>query len=185
MGEHDEHALTRRSFVVGGVASAVVLGVGFEAPSGAGAAKSDLDFVFGRFIDARGERSAVVSVGGRSIPVTLTPGAFITHGTDGVVDSVAAYVPGENVVVRGTAFERAIVGVELQSVYTSVTGTIVIDGGSQLLFTPSGMQVRVPEAVARRDFPSGLRNGSTYFATIWTDPSTGEVTAVDLSSEKA
>jgi hypothetical protein len=176
------HRLTRRSFVVGGVASAAAVAVGFEPALKTAAATADADLIVGRFGGAHGPRSATVSVaGGRSVPVTLDAAAFVMHGADGVVESVNAFVPDERVVVVGAAAERGFVAAEFQSVYTGVSGTVAVDDGGHVLLAPSGLRVRIPDEVAQRDAPAGLRRGSNYFATIWTDPITGEATAVDLS----
>jgi hypothetical protein len=119
--------------------------------------------------------------GGRSIAVTLDPAAFVMQGTEGVVHSMAAFVPGEEVVVRGETSDGRIRAVELQSLYRRVTGRVADDG--KILVTASGTRVRIPKEVAQREMPSGLRNGSAYSATIWTHPSTGDATAVDLGTE--
>ncbi len=107
----------------------------------------------------------------------------MAHGTDGIVDGLTAFVPGEEVVVRGEASGRGIAAVELQSVYTSVAGTVAADGAAYVLVTPSELRVRVPREVVQRDVPSGVRSGMAYSATIWTNPRTGEATALDLSAE--
>ena len=173
--------LTRRSFVVRSVASAVAVGVGFDA---ADALASDPDLVVCRFVEVRGPRSATVTIAsGRSIAVTLDPAAFVMQGTAGVVGSMATFVPGEEVVVRGEASDGGIRAVELQSLYTRVTGTVADDGDGKILVTASGTRVRIPKEVVQREMPSGLRNGSAYSATVWTHPSTGDATAVDLGAE--
>jgi hypothetical protein len=173
--------LTRRSFVIGSVASAV--GVGLDE-AGADAFASDPNLVVGRFVEAGGPRSGTMTIAsGRSIAVTLDPAAFVMHGTEGVVHSMATFVPGEEVVVRGEASDGGIRAVELQSLYTRVTGTVADDGDGKILVTRSGTRVRIPKEVAQRKMPSGLRNGSAYSATVWTHPSTGKATAVDLGTE--
>jgi hypothetical protein len=144
----------------------------------------DGDLIGGRFMRAQGRRAGVVSTGARSIRVRLAPAAFVAHGTEGRVTSLAAFVPGERVLIRGAASQRWFLAFEFQSVYTRETGTVVAsDGGEAVLVTSSGLRVRIPEKVAQRYVPSGLERGSTYSASVWTNPSTGESTAVGLRIE--
>ncbi len=177
----DSHRVTRRRFVGGAVASTIAAGIALDTGAASGAIGGDGDLVVGRFVGARGPRSGIVSLaGGQNVPVTLDSQAFVAHGADGVVDSLGRFVPGEQVVVRGARTEREIVAVELQSVYTSVTGTITPDGAAYAMRTASG-RVRVPRNVVERDVPAGIRGGETVAATIWTHPVTGAATAVDVS----
>jgi len=176
-----EGEITRRSLVAGGFASVVATRFAFDSTSSAGAAGVDGDILVGWFARADGARSAVVAVPRRGqTAVTLDPDAFVTHGTEGVVDSLERFVPGEEVVVRGVTSGREVAAFEFQSVYTSATGTIVEGEDSLFLVAVSGQRVHVPVEVVQRRAPSGIRTGVTYFATIWTDPRTGEATALDL-----
>lgn len=178
----DSHRLSRRTFVARGVASAMAAGVALEAVSKAGAAGQTDDLIVGRFASAHGARQGVVSIaGGRSVPVMLDSGAFVAHGAEGIVDGLTAFVPGEQVMVRGVTSEWGVTAVELQSVYRRVTGTVTVDGAAYVLATPFGQRVRVPKQVAQLHVPAGVRSGATYSASIWSDPATGEATAVDLS----
>lgn len=178
----ESHRHTRRAFVVRGVAATVAAGVALDAVSKAGAAGGERDLVVGHFMSADGRRSALVKVlGGRPVSVTLDPEAFVAHGTDGIVDSLSKFVPGEEVVIRGATSEIGILAVAFQSVYTSVTGTVTADRAAYVLATPSGQRVHVPQKVVQLHAPSGIRQGETCSATIWTHPATGEATALELT----
>jgi hypothetical protein len=173
--------LTRRMFIRrgGAVASAVAVGLVVDSSSAAGGPDSDL--TVGRFVRAQGPRAAVISdLGGNSVPVSLDSAAFVVHGADGVVDTIAAFLPGEEVVVRGARSAAGVAALEFQSVYTAVVGTVSPDRDGGVIATSSG-QVRVPPRVVQRHAPSGLRAGEACEATIWTNPETGEATALDLT----
>jgi hypothetical protein len=173
--------LTRKALVRQGAASAVVLAASFNA-TGANAAAADGSAVAGRFVSARDERSAIVSFDAEgSVLVTLDADAFVTHGFDGVVESLKAFVPGEEVAVRGGRSEAGIAAVEFQSVYTRVTGSIATEGNGWSIDSPTG-RVRVPQDVAQRDVPAQVRSGATWSATVWVHPVSGEATAVGLSA---
>ncbi|MDX6518694.1 MAG: hypothetical protein QOF50_1540 [Gaiellaceae bacterium] len=168
--------LTRRRFIITGAASAAGIGAAGIGLDAARAADSSL--IVGEFVRADGPRDAVVSTKGGTVSVTLDSGAFVAHGADGIVDTLAAFVPGEQVVVRGGRANGKVVAVELQSVYSAVSGTYSSDGTGHWLVTASG-RVRVPPTVLHRDAPR-IAAGETRRATIWTHPSTHQATAVGL-----
>jgi hypothetical protein len=178
----NQERFTRRVFVrrAGVVASAVTVGLALEPAQGSAALADDL--LVGQFVEAQGSRAAVISdLNGDSVLVTLDPSAYVMHGADGVVDGMDAFVSGEEVVVvRGERSEQGIAVAEFQSVYTSVDGTIVADDGGIVLVTSSG-RVRVPEEVVSRRMPAGIEDGVQCVATIWTNPRTGEATALEVS----
>lgn len=179
----DSDRLTRRRFVAVGVGSAVAVGA-LDAVAKAGVAGPTSDVVVGRFIGPEGARSAVVSLSnGHSVRVTLDSTAFVAHGTDGVIDTLTAFVPGETVVIRGATSPKGIVAVEFQSLYTDEHGTVTADGAGYVLVTSGGRRVRVPQEIARLRLPSGVQSGAKYAATVWTDPRTGEATALTLDAE--
>ncbi len=176
----DEHRLTRRSLVVGSIASAAAVAVGIDAASRAGAGTSDDNVVVGRFVRAQGARSGVISVDDRSMQVVLDRQSVVFHGPDGVVGTLVPFLPGEEVVVVGKVSDGTIFADQVQTVYTRVNGNVAATAGGLLLLTPTGMRVRVPPAVVKRDEPSGIHNDAIYSSSIWTNPVTGEATAMDL-----
>lgn len=175
--------MTRRSFVATGVGSAVAIGAALDAAAKAAAAGPEGDVVVGRFVRVQGERTAVLSVvEGRTVPVTLDPTAFVVHGTDGLVDNLTAFVPGEQVVVRGSRWQKQIAAVEFQSLYRDENGILEADGADYVLVTSDDRRVRVPQAVVR-DRLASVQLGGTYSSTIWVHPATGEATALTLDAE--
>jgi hypothetical protein len=170
---------TRRRFVKTGIVATLAAGVSLEAGAKDAVAGPESDLVVGHFVLAREARVGIVKlINGESAEVRLDSSAFVAHGTDGIVDTLERFVPGEEVAVRGMNVAGVITATELQSVYTSVAGTMngLPDGRS--LSTSSG-RVHVPEDVFQAAGPA-VRTGSQCTATIWTNPATGEATAVDL-----
>ena len=169
---------TRRRLVKTGIAATVAAGVSLEGARGV-AAEPQSDLSVGHFVRNTGPRSGVVKlVRGGVVTVALDRGAFIAHGTDGVVDSLETFVPGEEVAVRGAVVGQDIAATEVQSVYTSVSGTLGEEQAGHVLRTSSGT-VHVPDTVLQAAQPPA-GTGSSCRATIWTHPGTGEATAVDL-----
>jgi hypothetical protein len=170
---------TRRRFVLAGAASVVGVGVARTAVDAASASESG--FIVGRFLRAEGSRAAVVSTdGGDSVSVTLDSTAFVAHGVDGIVDTLAAFVPGERVAVRGDRTGSDVAAIEFQSVYTTVSGVYARDEAGDWIVTDSGQRVRIPQDVLQRDAPGGIAPGETFKPTIWTDPATGEAIAAEI-----
>jgi hypothetical protein len=176
----DPNRLTRRALVRLGIASTIAGGAAALASESASAARRHNDLIVGRFIHAHAPRLGTVSLpDGESVSVALDSRAYVAQGLRGLVDSLVAFVPGEQVAVRGSRSETGIAVDEFQSVYTLVTGTIEADGPGYVLMTSFG-RVSVPRDVVRRNAPSGVHSGETYSASIWTHPATGEATALDL-----
>ncbi len=178
----DTPSVSRRSFVAGGVASAVAVGIGLDRTASARAAAPDDELFVGRFVRPQGRRAALVAsiVDGEVVSITLDSTAFVAHGADGVVDSLTTFVPDEEIVACGPRSQSGIVATDFQSVYTRTTGTIAPDGEDLALVTSSGQRIHVPGAVAQLHVPAGVETGGTYSSTIWTHPRTGQATAVDL-----
>lgn len=173
--------ITRLTFVRG-AASAVALGATLGTASKTSGATADGgDYIVGKFVSAPSARAGVVSTPGGEVSVALDPEAFVAHGADGVVDSLRAFIPGEEVVVRGERSELGVAAVEFQSVYYGVTGRLSADGAEYALVEPTGERVHVPQEVVERNLPSGFTTGEPHSATIWTHPQTGEAVALDIS----
>jgi hypothetical protein len=174
-----DHKVTRRRVFVAGTAAAAGVGVSGIPLDSASAA--DRDLLVGRFVRALGSRAGVVSVdGGEVVSVMLDSGAFVAHGADGIVDTLIPFVPGEQVVVRGGMVKDRVAAVEVQSVYSRVSGAYASQGSEHWLLTATGQRIRVPESVLGRDAPFGISRGDARTATIWTHPVTQEATAVDI-----
>lgn len=171
----DSSKLTRKRFIVAGVASAA--GAAGAAVGTASAAETDL--IIGHFVRAQGARVGIVAIeDGKTVSVHLDSGAFVVHGADEIVDTLTAFLPGEHVVARGEIARGRVAATEFQSVYRSVTGAFATDPSGHWLVTSTGQRVRVPENVLRRDAPRGLRSGESRKATIWIHPTTGEAVVV-------
>lgn len=174
--------LTRRTLVRRGIVGAVAAAASLQAAEG-GAAIPGGNVVVGQFERTLDARAGIVSVkNGGSIKVALDDGAFVSQGANGIVDSIAAFIPGEQVVVIGAESIGEIAATDLQSVYSWETGVALEDRGELLLLSPSD-RIVVPKEVVERDLPSGMRAGARYGATIWTHPSTRQAIAVDLTPQ--
>lgn len=179
----ESSGFTRRALLGSGVAAAVTLAAGGSAEGDA--APMD-DVKVGVFVAASGDRSAVVRLVGSDATtvVDLDSTAFLAHGTDGIVASVTAFVPGEEVVFRAVTSRRGVVATEFQSMYHAASGRLSASGSGLVLATDAGDRVEVPKAVADRDGRSRLSGGATvgsmYGATVWTDPRNGKTTALML-----
>jgi len=179
--------LTRRALFGTGVVSAVAVGAALDESSSAAQPASDSTLHAAKFIKASGARSAVVQLvdTAETVKVEIDSTAFLSHGADGVVGDVSSFVSGEEVAVRGMKSATGIVASEFQSVYQSASGAVSSDRSDYVLMTASGQRVQVPQEVVREGLGqrihSGIRQGATYSATIWTDPGTGSATAVVLN----
>ena len=178
---------TRKTFIVRGAAAATVAAVAFDlAPNALATApptaqKSGL--FAARFGKASGPRDGVVTLlDGSTVPVSLDPEAYVAHGLDGLVDSLATFVPGEEVVVRGGLSGGVVTATELQSMYSGIDGTLALDGAGYVLVTASGQRVSVADDVLRLRLGDTAELGTAYPATIWTDPRTNKAAAVEIGS---
>jgi hypothetical protein len=176
----DSLRLTRRRFF-GWAASAVAFATALGATSRPSRATGDTEVTVGRFVRGDGGRDAtVLTADGRAISVSITPDAYVTHGTDGIVETLGTFVPGEEVVVRGTASTDGVAAVEFQSVYANATGRLVPENSGYVLITSTGARMHVPPDVARRGGVPEQGSEAPRSATIWTDPATGDATVLVL-----
>lgn len=196
----DSMRLTRREVIKRGAAVSVFVAIGgLDAATKASAAVAPSGATFndvsgGIFSRAIDSQSAIVTlVGAGDVKVTLTPDAYVHHGAaeDPVAD-MTEFVPGERVAVRGLIVGQTVNAHEVQSVYTEEIGSLLIDStaaatleaaGGATVAAPGG-PVRVPASVqtASGDRPA-MRTGELAAATIWTNPATGERTAVLLTPQ--
>jgi hypothetical protein len=172
--------VSRRGFVKTGVAAAVAGGVALEHGSLQASTSRESDLLVGHFVRAVGAQSGVVRlIEGGEVLVRLDSAAFLAHGAEGVVESVVVFVPGEEVVVRGIVHGGEVAATELQSVYTSATGTLSLGSDGRFLPTAHG-RIRISREIFESAHPPA-DVGSECTATIWTNPLTGAATAVDLA----
>lgn len=179
--------LTRRQVVKRGVAASVIVAIGLDAQSAAAVEAEDNGVLGGVLARVLGRDSAIVTIAGHGpTRVTLAPEAFVSHGVDGVTSDLSAFVPGERVAVRGSFHQGTITAEEFQSVYTEDVGVVVADARGRLTLKTSNGTVAVPPDVAVRSTSGGtgtVRSGANSAATLWTNPATGERTALMLRAD--
>jgi hypothetical protein len=177
--------LSRRALIYRGATAVAVAAVGLEAVSGAAAASSPTgeQVVVGLFAGAESDRVGLLQPldGGAITRVSLDPEAFVAHGADGVVEGLGTFLEGEKVIASGTAAGGDFVAIDFQSIYTCVAGIVETTEGSYRLKISSGESLEIPAKVASLDAPSGLEDGSSYGATIWTNPDSGATTILDIA----
>lgn len=178
---------TRQTFIFKGAAAATVAAVALDlAPKAlatASATVPESGLFAARFGSARGPRDGVVTLlDGSTVPVSLDPEAYVAHGLDGLVDSLATFVPGEEVVVRGILSGGVVAATELQSMYSGIDGILALDGAGYVLVTASGQRVSVSDDVLRLRLGDTAELGAAYPATVWTDPRTHKAAALEIGS---
>jgi hypothetical protein len=187
--DSDSVRLTRREVVKRGVTASILVAVGLDAKvataaSSAGSSGSDvLPGVLARVLD---QQTALVDVAGRGATrVTLAPDAFVSHGVEGKVADLSRFLPGERVAVRGSGSNGALTAVEFQSIYTEESGVVAVDAaGRPSVRTSRGVVPSTPDVTVRSGSNPHARAqpGAQASATIWTNPATGEQTAIMLCS---
>ncbi|HEV7564752.1 MAG TPA: hypothetical protein VGO31_02195 [Microbacteriaceae bacterium] len=165
--------------------STVLVGAFVEGPGSAWSfaatpAESN-EFWVGQFTRGSGLSGTVELIDGSTAVVNLVSGSFLNHGIEGVVSGLESFVPGEEVVIKGTRSSGAILATELQSVYTGTTFTAATTTDLSFTANTAGGDVIVPAETMKRQQPAGVTRGESFAATVWTDPRDGVATAVGLA----
>jgi hypothetical protein len=163
------------AFVAVAVADAIDPGLGAAAtvePNGV---------LVGTFVSASGGVATVRDVNGAIQTVSTDSQTYLLHGVDGVVSDLSSFVPGEEVVALARGSSGAVAD-QLQSVYTSTSGTLDQSNGQWSIDTPGGGAIKVSQRLITDRLPASHRApGRGVSATIWTDPRSGVASAFSLS----
>jgi hypothetical protein len=171
--EAEAHAMTRRHLLAKSatVSFAAVL-VGSSVAEGESTSGVDTSGLrAGRIARVTSPWSATfVAPAGGPTQIVLAGDAKVSRGTFGEVGDLAAFVPGDEIVVVGEEVGSRFVASEVQSLYHGVSGEVLRDSPRSGILQTSAGPLYFSKEVRERCGVGRLARGDRFTAEVWKDP---------------
>ena len=169
----EAHAMTRRHLLAKSatVSFATVL-VGSSVAEGESTSGVDTSGLrAGRIARVTSPRSATfVAPAGGPTQIVLTGDAKVSRGTSGEVGDLAAFLPGDEIVVIGEEVGSRFVASQVQSLYHGLSGEVVRDSPRSGIVHTSAGPLSFSKKVRARCGIGRLARGDRFTAEVWNDP---------------